>query len=368
MYKKIYKCLCGFGVLSLILPLLLCAQQSKPQGKIETIQWDGDCVTLEDFKLIEIDSTECESFPNISEHMKASSRIKLINDTVIAYCENEEFNLLRIANLNPQEVIELLPVMIDGAAGPMSTISQIMPVDDKIWVTDWKNFRLGILNNNESARFDSIQLFFLPDEFLRIVPQKGGKFAYMPRFKDDIRVEVLDTSNNSSVLSKKFPPVSHRGSLNNMMVQGEMDVSPDMSYFVISTFGWDFIEIYKDGEVKMIRGPFFNETRFVPQGNMEPFMIANEKTTFSCLRVGDDKFAVGIADQRLDEPKNTVIKEIKTVLIFSKDGEPLYRLSLPNVVYEFAIDYKNNELLTLEDYFNPKLKRYKINVPLDLKQ
>ncbi len=56
------------------------------------------------------------------------------------------------------------------------------------------------------------------------------------------------------------------------------------------------------------------------------------------------------------------------LLIFSKDGQPLYRLSLPNPIYEFDIDYENNELITLEDYFNPKLKRYKINVPIDLKQ
>lgn len=190
----------------------------------------------------------------------------------------------------------------------------------------------------------------------------------MPRFKENVRVELLDESNKTSVLSKKFPPVKRKGSLHNLEVQGEMDIAPDMSYFVLSTFGWDFIELYRDGDVKMIRGPFFNETRFVPQKNAKPYMMANEKKSLSCLRVVEDGFAVGVADERLDAPRHTILSEIKTILLFSKDGQPLYRLALPNVVDEFDIDYKNNELITLEDYFNPKLKRYKINVPIDLKQ
>lgn len=356
-----YKKLLASVILSILLPVGLFGQSKRPAGKVEPVIWDGDCVVLDDFKLIELDSTDVVTdYTRISEKMKLPSRMRLINDTVIAYSENKEFNLFRIANLRTQEVIELLPVIIDGGKGHLSSIGQILWADDQIWLIDWKDNRVGALKYDYSNKFNSMQLWVLPEVY-RIVPQKGDKLASMPGFTEDVRVEILDiVTGESSILSKKFPPVNRKGSLCNLEVQADMDVAPDMSYFVIATLGWDFIEIYKDGEIKMIRGPFFNETRYVPQKNMKPYMMANEHKSFSSLRVGNDKFAVGIADEHLDESHNRVLVDIHTILVFSNDGKPLYRISLPNSIYEFDIDYANNELITLEDEDHPKLKKYKI--------
>lgn len=363
--RKFLKILLATATLFLLPPVALSAPQKKPASTVETIKWDGDCVTLDDFQPIGIDTVEgFTEFPKISEAMKWTNRLKLINDSVIAYAENREFNLLRIANLRTQEVLELLPIMIDGGKGHLASVSQIMPADGRIWLVDWKDNRVGALDYDYDGMFNSMQLWEMPVRTYRMVPQKGNKFAFMDDFKENVRVESLDLmTGETSVISCTFPPVGGDGPLCNYEVQVDMDIAPDMSYFVVATFNWDFIEIYRDGEIKMIRGPFFNETRYVRQGKMKPYMTGSEHRTLRSLRVGNDMFAVGIADEWLDEPKNTVIADIKTILIFSNDGKPLYRLSLPNPIYEFDIDFENNVLLTLEDDYNPKLKKATLLIP-----
>lgn len=367
MSHHVNKRMFALGLTSLLLHVVLFGQPKQQVVKTENIKWDGPTVTFDDFKLIAVDSTDCVmTFNEISEKMKASFRLTLVNDSIIAYTEHRDFNLLRIANLNTQEVIELLPVMVNGEKGPMSSISQIMLADNKIWLADWRDYRVGALSADFSSRFESMEFYAMPVKFYRIVPQKGQSYAFMSDFKDNVRVEKLYPDGKTSVISKKFPPVTKTEPLDNMNVQVDMSVAPDMSYFVLATLQWDFLEIYKDGKVKMIRGPIFNETRFVQQGNVfKPFMTSTVHKSFHCLQVSNDRFAVGIADDRLDEPRNTIVPYISTVLVFSATGQPLYRLALQNPVYEFAIDYANNELLTLEDYFQPKLKKYRFELPAD---
>lgn len=181
-------------------------------------------------------------------------------------------------------------------------------------------------------------------------------------FTTDVRVASIDSLGNIKTVSDKIPPISELIELNNAWVQAMMDTSPDMSYFVVASLNWDFIEIYTADSIRMFRGPIFENTQYKSKWGKRPISEFDE-TTFASLHVDEGLFSLGLSRLEYIKAKNLIIDNIDTILVFSEKGEPLYRISLPTPAFNFDIDYSTGSIIVFENPEKPILKRYHIDFP-----